>query len=357
MKVVFLTHRISNAVTGGEIYNTALLEAAEKDNISVEKWEGEKYPSFKKSLLIMNLIYLVKTLIENKDTVFIYDTDYHARYIISLFWARHIKKVKCVGMLHHFNYLARVPSFKRSIQKVVEKIVASQYSHLIVNTPFCLRCFHELTQKKVTHFLLEPFTNVSHNNSKNYLRKKPSSPLKILTVGTVEFRKNQDSLIKACIKLNTPFEIHIVGKSFDTDYIDHLKSLIQKFNLNESIKFHGAVDNKKLTTFYTDSDIFVLVSRFEGYGMVYAEAMRFGLPIVASTSGAVPDLVSDNENGILCDPENVDEIFNAITKIIDHKIYRKFSSNNIERSNTLVTREIFIEKSKSIFKTLFENER
>jgi len=93
----------------------------------------------------------------------------------------------------------------------------------------------------------------------------------------------------------------------------------------KKIFLHGRV-NKSLQNFYSNSFIFVLVSRLEGYGMVYAEAMQFGLPIVGSLSGAVPELVEHERNGFLCDPEIPEQIAQAIALNMDIFFTRKFQT-------------------------------
>lgn len=60
--------------------------------------------------------------------------------------------------------------------------------------------------------------------------------------------------------------------------------------------FHGSVGSEDLGKFYSEADIFVFPSLYEPFGIVFAEAMSFGLPIVATNVGGIPELVEDEEN-------------------------------------------------------------
>jgi glycosyltransferase involved in cell wall biosynthesis len=73
---------------------------------------------------------------------------------------------------------------------------------------------------------------------------------------------------------------------------------------------------------YAQADVFVLASRFEGYGMAYAEALAHGLPVIGTTAGAIPDTVPDTA-GLLSKPGDVDSLQNALRQIIQDQVLRQ----------------------------------
>src|SRR5437588_12475077 len=77
----------------------------------------------------------------------------------------------------------------------------------------------------------------------------------------------------------------------------------------------GAVSDDELAALYRDADVFVLASRFEGYGMAYAEAIAHGLPVVGTRAGAIPDTVPAGA-GVLVPPDDV----GALAAVLRHLI-------------------------------------
>jgi glycosyltransferase involved in cell wall biosynthesis len=69
-------------------------------------------------------------------------------------------------------------------------------------------------------------------------------------------------------------------------------------------------------------------TRLEPFGIVFIEAMAYRLPIIATHTGALPDLVEDNVNGMLVESENVDSLVNALRTMIDHPELRQEMGRN-----------------------------
>jgi glycosyltransferase involved in cell wall biosynthesis len=117
------------------------------------------------------------------------------------------------------------------------------------------------------------------------------APLRLLTVGALIRRKAHDALIDSLARLrNLSWSARFVGNNkSDPVWANSLVERVGALGLNERICFTGPLD--ELQSEYQNADIFVLPSRFEGYGMVFAEALAAGLPVVAAHAGAVPDVV------------------------------------------------------------------
>jgi glycosyltransferase involved in cell wall biosynthesis len=123
--------------------------------------------------------------------------------------------------------------------------------------------------------------------------------------------------------------------------------------LEEKVIFHGVVGLKDLEKFYSEADIFVLPSLYEPFGIVFAEAMSFGLPIIATRVGGIPELVEDGENGFLVPPKDVNSLADAIDKLVsDAELREKFGRRSYEKSMKLNTWE---ECDERIFKLLQNN--
>lgn len=116
---------------------------------------------------------------------------------------------------------------------------------------------------------------------------------KLLCVGSLVPRKGQLHLVEALGQLkHLDWHLDLIGETrFDPEYASQVRSQIKRHDLTDRIRVHGGIPKAELTGFYQSADIFVLPTYYEGYGMAFAEAMSFGLPIIASGEGAVASTV------------------------------------------------------------------
>ena len=140
-------------------------------------------------------------------------------------------------------------------------------------------------------------------------------PTCLLTVASLTQRKAHDILISALADLaGLDWQARFVGGDhFDKDWAQILRKQVAKEKLESRIHFAGLVPDVDIE--YQQADVFVLPSRFEGYGMVFAEALSAGLPIIATRAGAVPDLVPDTA-GLLVAPDNPGALAEAIHSVL-----------------------------------------
>jgi len=150
-----------------------------------------------------------------------------------------------------------------------------------------------------------------------------SQTVHLLCVGSVIERKGHKILLKALSALkHLDWRLDCYGSTaFDEKLFDELQDFINCEGLSDKVKFHGAVSDELLEASYVKSDVFVLPSLFEGYGMVYAEAIVCGLPVIATTAGAIPDTVPET-CGILAEPDNVKSLKEALEKMISDDALR-----------------------------------
>lgn len=114
------------------------------------------------------------------------------------------------------------------------------------------------------------------------LTKKNTSDqkkIKFLTVGTVSYNKGFDRLMKVLEMFEDKnWELHVVG-DIDAAFQDQLDSALSSFLLKDQIIFHGFQEN--VDSYFEEADVFILLSRGETFGLVYIEAMKMGLPVIA----------------------------------------------------------------------------
>jgi len=139
----------------------------------------------------------------------------------------------------------------------------------------------------------------------------------LLSVGAVTRRKAFDLLVAAlaaCVDLR--WRLTIVGdRTRSPAAAAALDAAIRRHALGARIAVAGAVPDDRLAALYTEADLFVLPSRFEGYGMAFAEAIAHGLPVIGTTAGAIPDTVPEGA-GLLVPPDDVAALADALRRLI-----------------------------------------
>jgi glycosyltransferase involved in cell wall biosynthesis len=137
----------------------------------------------------------------------------------------------------------------------------------------------------------------------------------LLSVGTLTPRKGHDLLIEALARLaGLPWTCRIIGSPDRAPATAaDLRARIARHGLQSRIILAG--ETVDLLSAYDTADVFVLASRHEGYGMVFAEAMQHGLPVIATTAGAIPEAVPPSA-GILVPPDDVAALAAALAQLI-----------------------------------------
>jgi glycosyltransferase involved in cell wall biosynthesis len=149
--------------------------------------------------------------------------------------------------------------------------------------------------------------------------------VRLLSVGAIVPRKGFDVLIEALSLIaSLPWRLTIAGdRSRDPKAAAELDSDIRNHRLAGRVDLLGTVAADRLGELYAGSDLFVLASRFEGYGMAFAEALAHGLPIVGTTAGAIPDTVPAGA-GILVEPNEVNALARTLRLLIENKKEREW---------------------------------
>lgn len=160
-------------------------------------------------------------------------------------------------------------------------------------------------------------------------------PPVLLNVAALIPRKAHDVLIEAlCRVVDLPWTARLVG-SMDTDpaWAAHLQGLVKACDLERRITFTGGIAEPSKE--FAAADIFVLPSLYEGYGMVFAEALSFGLPIVAAAAGAVPEVVPESA-GVIVPPGDVEALAAALESLLAEPAARARLQRGSQRASALL---------------------
>jgi glycosyltransferase involved in cell wall biosynthesis len=150
----------------------------------------------------------------------------------------------------------------------------------------------------------------------------PAEPPLILSVGIQHPRKGHDILLRALARVQSgTWNAVIVGSRYDAAHAAELDLLHRDLRLGERVRMAGRVSAQDLAELYRKAAIFALATRYEGYGIVFDEAMANGLPIVTCHTGAVPDTVAPGA-GVLVPPEDPDAFAAALDRLLSDRALR-----------------------------------
>lgn len=153
------------------------------------------------------------------------------------------------------------------------------------------------------------------------MEKKIGNVLNIIYVGRINKDKNILTTVAVCKKLiQEGFDVkfNIFGDSENN-------KLLQKILENQFVRYSARIPRKELIKHYRSNDIFIMPSFYESFGLVYAEAMSQGLPLIYTKKQGFDEVFKDGTVGFAVEPKNVDMIVNSVKKIMQN--YQNLSLN------------------------------
>jgi glycosyltransferase involved in cell wall biosynthesis len=155
--------------------------------------------------------------------------------------------------------------------------------------------------------------------------------LSLLTVARISLNeqyKGHDVVIRALPDLLKKFPDLVYNIVGDGDGRPVLEELVAEQKVAHAVRFHGVVSEEQLTEQYQNASVFVMPSRFEGFGFVFLEAMAYGKPVVAGNEDASVEVVRNGKTGFTVLPQSVPEVASAIEKLLgDEQLRRSMGEN------------------------------
>lgn len=220
--------------------------------------------------------------------------------------------------------------FTKIALKRVEKIIAISHSTARDIERLCPGANKRTT---VVHLAADSiFRKIVPNLS---ILKKHDLPAKyILMVGTVEPRKNHLGLLAAYnglpTKIKDQYGLVIVGKKGWK--CGHIIKMIKEGVRTGLVKYLEYIDDSELVQVYNGATLFVYPSFYEGFGLPVLEAMSCGVPVIASNTSSIPEIVG--EAAVLVDPlDNINISQSMLDLIINDKLREELSARCIEQNN------------------------
>ena len=235
--------------------------------------------------------------------------------------------IKCVSHVHGLN-----------------KKIYYQFSDKQIAVSKAVR--EHLLEQKINPTNLITINNCIDKPAVGY-RTFPNKPLNISITAKLHSNKGHEWALKAIsdnINKTNINEIHIFGDGPERKNLEKLCNSLE--NLKEKVIFHGFVNDP--SKYYDSIDIALLPSLGEGIPLSLLEVMRLGIPCIATNVGGIPEIIENNQSGILVAPKDDNALIEAINKLSNKESYEKFSKQAFKRFKEVNNQDKMIDDFESV---------
>lgn len=230
----------------------------------------------------------------------------------------------------------------------IDIISPVQYGH---KANFIIKLFHKIYMKNITKYvdvvtapseytLNSSLKTGSFKNSKikkcvyngvkvnhkeirdiiNQKRLRNDNKIKFMYAGRLIYFKGVEHMINAFKNLkNENCELHICGNGEMQEFVENATKE------DKRIIYHGKLNNQELANCYKDCDVLIVPSNWpEPFGMIIIEGNMYGLPVIASNCGGIPEIIQKTKGGLIYSHGNDDELTNKMNEFLNRKVINSF---------------------------------
>jgi len=323
------------------MYHSIVYDILNKRGEKVKVFGNEDdFESVEKSK-VKKIIYGLKhTLKIPKGSVIFLTNTAFLHFLLPLYTVSFFKRHRYIILIHHLLCEEKAKFLVSFFESIFVKSVKNK---LTVSETSTKSLFRNGMIKD-----LIPMVNpgLEYTPDHSYTREKIKPIPELLFVGNIEKRKSLNTVINALSEIkNFDFKFNVVGNPTESDYYNEVLKLIETGNLMNKVYFLGKLSSDELLEHYRKSDILLFPSLWEGYGMVIAEAMANGLPVISSNIPTSKELINDGTDGLLFKKGDHKDLARCIRKLYNNpELYSKISENSIKRAYEFNTWEITTDK-------------
>ncbi len=316
MRIGFLIYGDINTISGGYLYDRKVIEHLRNagDDVTIICLNRKKYFHSIVSNLPTDFIkeHELDVIIEDELT---YPSLYRTNEKLK-------KQIPIIGLVHLFHSYSMQPGHINWLYKKIEGRYLNSIDGLILNSKSTLEQAESLMGKKLARHVIAYPAGDNFNQHQDMFNQPIAydfnDPLKILFIGNVIKQKGLHNLLHALSMLNkNTFQLTITGNiDMEPEYVQSIRDLIKQYQLSDRVEFTGPLPIDVLPDIYRQHHVMALPSVNEAFGIVYLEAMQFGLPVIGTTAGGAKEIIQHGINGYLVDAGNT----GMIAKYIKHWI-------------------------------------
>lgn len=228
---------------------------------------------------------------------------------------------------------------------------------VVLGTIFQKKLIHMSAKKNYNFLLFQNVAKIIFTEEENIkVKKRISKDIRILFISRIEKKKGALDAVEIfrLLQANLPNHNIYLTIAGNGSELKNIKDYVRK-NKIENINFPDHVTGLIKHDLLLNSHFLLFPTSYgEGLPLVILEGMAYGLPIISSPRGGIPDIIKESINGFLIEPYDIDEYVNKIFKIVsDKKLYSSISLNNLNYAKYNLTPEIARERLITFCKTIY----
>jgi glycosyltransferase involved in cell wall biosynthesis len=263
---------------------------------------------------------LFRRLRDAKIDILIQDELAHPSLFLLNRWLKNRVQYPIVALVHLLRCSEAHPAWLNRFYSIVERQYLSTVAGAIFNCNTTRATVERLMGRSLQGVVAYPGSDHLHrglSSKEREERARKAGPLQIISIANVLPNKGLSVLIGALTRLpRESWRLRVAGSlAMDSAYVRAVRNQIAQAGLSEQVKLLGVVPNDEMPALLAKSDVLVVPSYYEAFAIAYLEAMRFGLPVIASTAGGARELICDGQEGYLISPGDTSTLAHCLREV------------------------------------------
>jgi phosphatidylinositol alpha-1,6-mannosyltransferase len=219
----------------------------------------------------------------------------------------------------------------------MQRLAAGRAKSVIATTTYTAREFCYFNEIDHERCMVIPLSG--DIQARQFDRLPPERELRLMTVSRLSAAdryKGFDCLLASVrrgLECGLPLTLQIVGSGDDSE---RLRAVASSLGIQDFIRFRGSLTDAELEQVYSESHVFVMPSKKEGFGIVYLEAMATGLPCIGANHGGVPEVIEHGKSGFLVEYDDAEQIVCYLRALLESpELYGSLSHGARRRAEDL----------------------
>ncbi len=241
--------------------------------------------------------------------------------------------------------------FSESVRRRWERLAARCADVVCVPSEYSRRAVAEAYEMEASRLRVVP-PGVPDECFEASSKPRPSlagRPARLVSIGRICGQKGFDILLEALAKIEHDARLKIIGDGPAAE-VETLENRCRELGIEDRVELTGFVPREQIIEDLAQADLFVLASRAESFGMVYAEAQAVGLPVIGTAVGGVPEVIADGVTGRLVPPEESDALAQMIDELLgDEALLQELGAAGRSRARERFSWETSVDRTEEAY--------